>query len=218
MNIVIIGPQGSGKGTHSDILSKKLGIPHISTGDMFREEVKKGTELGKTLEKYMNEGKLVPDEIVNEVMKKRLSEDDCKNGFILDGYPRNLNQAKMLDKIAKIDHVIYLDISDEKAIERISNRRQCRNCNAIYNLITIPPKKPGVCDKCGGPLYQRDDDKPDAVKERLKIFHEVTKPIIDYYRERGILDIVNSESEVEETQRKIEEVMKKWKDLKTSVK
>jgi len=210
MNIVIIGPQGSGKGTHSDILSKKLGIPHISTGDIFREEVKKGTELGKTVEKFMNEGKLVPDEIVNEVVKKRLSQEDCKNGFILDGYPRNLNQAKMLDEIAKIDHVIYLNISDEKAVERISSRVQCKKCNKIYNLITMPPKKPGICDVCGGEIYQRDDDKPEAVKERLKTFHELTEPIIDYYKKKGILDVVSSEGEVEETQEKIKKVMENW--------
>jgi len=213
MNIVIIGAQGSGKGTHSDILSQKLGIPHISTGDIFREEVKKKTELGKKVEKIMNEGKLVPDKIVNEVLKKRLSQPDAKKGFILDGYPRNLEQAKNLDKIAKIDHVLYLEISDEKAIERISNRRQCKNCNAIYNLITLPPKKPGICDKCGGPLYQRDDDKEENVKQRLKLFHEVTEPVIDYYKKKGIIDIVNSESEVEETQRKIWEIIKKWKEF-----
>jgi len=214
MNIIIIGAQGSGKGTHSDRLSEKLGIPHISTGDIFRAEVKKGSELGKKVEGILNSGKLVPDEIVNEVLKKRLSEKDAKKGFILDGYPRNLEQAKNLDKIAKIDHVLYLEISDEKAIERISNRWQCKNCNTIYNLITLPPKKPGICDKCGGPLYQRDDDKEENVKKRLKIFHEITEPIIKYYKKKGILDIVNSESEVEETQRRIWSVMKNWKEMK----
>lgn len=196
MNIVILGPPGSGKGTYSDGVSKKFGIPHISTGDLVREAIKSGSELGKRIESYYNKGLLVPDEIIIQLLKDRLSKDDCKKGFILDGFPRNINQAKFLDEIVRVDLVIYIDVPDEIIINRLSTRRICKNCGAIYNLRTMPPKRPGICDRCGGELYQRDDDKPETIKERLKVYREHTAPLIEYYRERGILKEFKVEKEI----------------------
>jgi len=186
MNIVLIGPQGSGKGTQAKLLKDKFKIPHISTGVMFRENIAKKTELGLKAKAIIDSGKLVPDEITTAMVKDRISKDDCRKGFILDGYPRNLSQAKALDTFAKIDYVVDVEITDALAIKRLSSRRQCRVCGAIYG-IDIPSKKPGICDKDGGELYQRDDDKPEAIKKRLDVYHRETEPLIDYYKEKGVL-------------------------------
>ena len=193
MILVLLGPPGSGKGTYASILTGRLGIPHVSTGDLVREEVKAGTEVGKMIEEYNRRGELVPDGTILELLKKRVSKPDCSKGFILDGFPRTLKQAEALEGMAKVDAVVNLDVPDEVIVDRLSSRLICRNCGAIYNEKTLKPKRPGVCDKCGGPLYKREDDKPDVVKERLKVYREKTKPLIDFYERRGLLVNVRCE-------------------------
>jgi adenylate kinase len=187
MKLIIIGPQGSGKGTYASRLSTILTIPHISTGDIFRENIAKKTELGKKVEKIIKDGMLVPDDIVLEVVKERLKKSDCKKGFIFDGFPRTLKQAEGLESIAKLDHTINLVVPDWVLIKRLSLRVSCDKCGEIYNLGYLKPKVEGICDKCGGKLIQRDDDKEDAIKKRLKEYEEKTKPLIDYYKNKGIL-------------------------------
>lgn len=204
MNLIMFGPPGGGKGTYSSRISDKYDIPHIATGDIFRREVDKGSELGNRVKSYLDEGDLVPDDLVIEVVKERLKELDCQDGFVLDGYPRTLDQAKALDEIEnlEIDLVINLQVAEEVIIERLSNRRVCRNCGEIYNLKSIPPEEEGVCDKCGGELYQREDDKPEVIKNRLEQYRERSKPLVDFYRERDkVADIVAEE------ERPIDEMM-----------
>jgi adenylate kinase len=191
--IVFLGPPGSGKGTYASILTKKLGIPHISTGDLVRDEIKAGTKLGKEAAEYVNRGELIPDEKILEILKNRILKPDCVKGFILDGYPRTVNQAEDLNKIAKVDIVVNLNVPDEVIIERLAYRLICRNCGAIYNEKTLKPKKPGVCDICGGPLYKREDDKPEVIKERLNVYREKTQPLIDFYKKKGLLVEVKTE-------------------------
>ncbi|MBO3841335.1 MAG: adenylate kinase [Candidatus Brockarchaeota archaeon] len=186
MRIVIFGPPGSGKGTYASRLAPRLGVPHISTGDILRDEVKSGSELGKSISSYVSSGKLVPDEVVNRVMEKRLSQEDCGRGFILDGYPRTLQQAYFLEGVSKIDFVINLNVPDEVIVRRLSSRLVCRKCGAIYNKITLPPKVDGVCDKCGGGLYQRDDDKPEVIRERIRVYKNEAAPLLEHYRKAGV--------------------------------
>ncbi len=186
MRIVIFGPPGSGKGTYASRLAPRLGVPHISTGDILRDEVKSGSELGKSISSYVSSGKLVPDEVVNRVMEKRLSQEDCRKGFILDGYPRTLQQAYFLEGVSKIDFVINLNVPDEVIVRRLSSRLVCRKCGAIYNKITLPPKVDGVCDKCGGELYQRDDDKPEVVRERIRVYKNEAAPLLEHYRKAEV--------------------------------
>ncbi len=208
LNLVLVGPQGAGKGSAAKDLENAFNIKHISTGDIFRYHIKNQTELGKRIKKIVDAGDLVPSELTCEVMQDRVSQEDCQNGFILDGFPRNLEQAKCLDKFADIDYVVLLEIPREISIERLSNRRQCKNCNAIYNVKTNPPKESGVCDVCGGELYQRDDDKPEAIENRLKIYEKETKPILDYYGDKVVkVDALGSISEV--NQRIIKNVKQK---------
>lgn len=191
MRIVFFGPPGSGKGTYASRISKALKIPHVSTGDIFREEIAKKSALGKVVKAYLDKGKLVPDNIVIEVMKKRLRKHDCKNGCILDGFPRTIAQLKMLDEVAKPDLVINLNVPRNIIITRLSTRRTCKNCGEIYNLLFIKPKKEGICDKCGGKLYQRSDEKPNVIKKRLRVYEKQSKPLINYYRKKGIVkDVV----------------------------
>ena len=184
-HIIMLGPQGSGKGTQADMLSAKLSIPKISTGDIFRQNIKEGTELGQKVKAIIDEGHLVPDELTNDLMKNRIQMPDCVNGFILDGYPRNLFQAEALDKVTQITHVLEVYIPDEESVKRIGGRRSC-HCGRVYHLEYNPPKNDEVCDDCGEKLYIRDDDKPEAIKERLKIYHEQSEPLVEYYKEKGV--------------------------------
>jgi adenylate kinase len=184
MNLIILGAPGSGKGTQTTRLKAKLNIPAISTGDMFRKEIKEETELGKRIKKYLDSGQLVPDEIVIDVIKERIKQPDCKNGFILDGFPRTLEQAKALDKIVKIDACINLSVPKEIIVKRLSARRTCKNCGEIYNLLVLKPKVDGVCDKCGGPLFQRDDDRESVIEERFRVYERQTEPLLKYYESR----------------------------------
>lgn len=208
MNIVLIGPQGSGKGTQAKLISEKYGIPHISTGDIFREIREDDSELGRKVRKLIDSGSLVDDDTTNQIVKQRLKKKDCKNGFILDGYPRNLGQAKYLDGILKINYVVDVEISDKVAVDRLSSRLTCRSCNAVYNTITNPPKKENICDKCNGKLYQRDDDKPGAIKERLKTYHTQTKPLIDYYKNKRVLVEVDGREAIDKVFSDITEKIK----------
>jgi adenylate kinase len=193
LKIVIFGPPGSGKGTYASRLKQRLGIPHISTGDLVREEIANKTPLGKTIEKYSSSGTLVPDQIITEILKKRLSQGLSK-GFILEGYPRTVGQAKELEKITKIDVVVNLNVPDNVIVDRLSARLQCKSCGAIYNEKTMRPKVPGKCDKCGGELFRRVDDQPEVIRERLKVYREASEPVVGYYRSRSVLkDIINED-------------------------
>lgn len=196
MNILIFGAQGSGKGTQADLLSKKLKIPHITVGDIFRLMIKEKGKLGKIVASYINKGKLAPDEITNKVVVERLKKSDVARGFILDGYPRNKVQANFLDGICKVDKVIEIRISDNEAVKRIKDRRMCY-CGRTYHLQYNPPIKKGICDECGKKLYQRDDDKPKEIEERLKIYHQETEPIIAFYKKRKIVEIIEGECPIQ---------------------
>ena len=198
MKIILLGPPGVGKGTAANKLSKKLKIPHIATGDMLRENVAKKTKLGMKAKSYMDSGALVPDDLVIEMIKERLQRKDCKNGFILDGFPRTIYQADEISKVVKIDKVVNIQASDEIIVKRIGRRRVCGECNFVYHLDFIKPNREGFCDKCSGTLYQREDDKPEAVKERLKVYREKTKPLIKYYKEKNLLADVDGSGSPEE--------------------
>ncbi len=192
MNIIMMGAQGTGKGTVAGILKEKLGIPHISTGDIFRKNIKEGTELGKIAVQYADEGKLVPDEVTNNMVRNRLNEDDCQNGFILDGYPRNIAQAEELDKILKeknecVNLVANLTTPTEEIIERVMARRECPNCKRVYNMILNKPKNGEICDYCGIELVKRKDDTEEKLQLRLDTFFKETKPVIEFYEKRGIV-------------------------------
>jgi len=198
MKIVMLGAPGAGKGTYaSKVLAPELHVPHISTGDLLREAVANQTELGLKAKEFMDKGEFVPDELVIDLLKERLSKDDAQNGFILDGFPRNIEQAEMLDKITDIDVVLNVRLADEIIIKKIAGRRICKKCGNIYNVADIRegdlvmppllPEKEGICDKCGGELYQRDDDQESVVRERLKIYYEKTAPLIDFYEKRGLV-------------------------------
>ncbi|MCX6706674.1 MAG: adenylate kinase [Candidatus Woesearchaeota archaeon] len=196
MKIILLGPPGTRKGTQAERIVKKYGIPHISTGDMFREAIAKGTELGRMAKGILDQGKFVPDKITIGLVKERLSKPDCKKGFILDGFPRTIPQAEALDKMIKLDKAVLLESSDDIIIKRLSSRRQCRKCNAIYG-IDMPPKKKGVCDKCGGQLYQRDDDREEVIRKRLETYNKQTAPLIECYKKKGILAKINGQQTIE---------------------
>jgi len=209
MNIILFGPQGSGKGTQAKLSSEKYSIPHISTGDIFRENIKNKTELGQKVEKLINEGNLVPDEITNEIVKNRLKKDDCKNGFILDGFPRNIKQAEFLDTFTNIDLALEIWISDEEAIKRIGLRRTCPKCGAIYHLTHIVPKKEGLCDKCGTSLIIREDDKEESIKKRLITYHNETEKLIEYYQKKKVAQKVDGTGSVQEVNDRVSEIIDK---------
>ena len=202
MRLLIIGPQGSGKGTQAKKLSEKYRIPHISTGDIFRENIKNGTELGKMAQDIIAQGKLVPDDITFGIVRKRLEEPDCEKGYILDGFPRNNEQADSLEGFRETDFAVNIEVKDKEAIQRISGRRSCINGH-VYHVTINPPKKAGICDVCQKPLFQRDDDKPDTIRKRLKTYHEKTKPLIDYYHAREKIINVNGEQPIEKVYKDI---------------
>ena len=196
MKIIMLGAPGAGKGTQAAKIAAKYQIPHISTGDIFRANLKAGTELGKKAKEYMDQGLLVPDELTCDLVTDRVSKDDCANGYILDGFPRTIPQAKALEAALEkmgtdIDYAINVDVPDANIVKRMSGRRACLNCGATYHVVTIPPKKEGICDVCGSELVLRDDDQPETVKKRLDVYHEQTQPLIDYYKKQNILKSVN---------------------------
>ncbi len=204
MNLVLMGPPGAGKGTQGEILSKRLGIDTISTGVMLRTAIKEQTEVGKMAEKYINDGKLVPDDVIVKIVKERLEKPDCVKGFILDGFPRTTAQAEALTESGvKIDKVLSLEVEDEKIVERLSSRRECRECGAPYNVISNKPQTEGKCDKCGGDLIQRADDNPDTIKNRLNVYHEQTEPIKAYYEKQGLLVTAKGEEELSDTTKNV---------------
>ena len=184
MKLLIFGPPGSGKGTHSSRLKSKLSIPVISTGNIFRKAIKDNTELGKKIKNYLDSGRLVPDEITIEVLKDRISKPDCEKGFILDGFPRTIAQAEALSKIADFDAIINLMVPKEIIVERLSSRRTCKDCGEIYNLIVLKPKQEDICDKCGGKLFQREDDKTRVIEERFRVYEKQTAPLLKYYEKK----------------------------------
>lgn len=203
MKIIMLGAPGAGKGTQAKMIADKYGVPHISTGDIFRANIKNGTELGMEAKKYMDQGLLVPDELTVRILLDRVAQDDCKNGYVLDGFPRTLPQAEVLDsELTKlgdhIDYAINVDVPDENIVKRMSGRRACLTCGATYHIEHVPPKKEGICDVCGSELVLRDDDKPETVKNRLNVYHEQTQPLIDFYTEKGVLKTVDGTVPMEE--------------------
>lgn len=202
LRTILLGPPGAGKGTQAVKIVEKYGIPHISTGDIFRENIKKGTELGKKAQEYMNKGELVPDDLVIAIATARLLEDDCKNGFLLDGFPRTVYQAEKLDEFleahnSKIDKVVDISVGKEELMIRLTGRRVCKKCGASYHIVNIPPKKEGVCDICGGPLIQRDDDNAETAANRIEVYEEQTRPLVDYYKKEGNLVLIDGTTGLE---------------------
>lgn len=198
MKIVLLGPPGAGKGTQADVLVKKLLVPHISTGDMFRAAISNGTELGKEAKAYMDKGQLVPDIVTVGIIRDRISMSDCREGFLLDGFPRTLPQAEALDNLmnemsTNLDAVLNISVPLDRLIDRLTGRRMCRNCGTIYHLLYNAPEVENVCDACGGELYQRDDDKEATVKSRLEVYEAQTAPLISYYEQKGILHTINGD-------------------------
>lgn len=201
MIVILLGPPGAGKGTQAKMITKKYNIPHISTGDIFRYNIKNSTELGKLAKKYIENGILVPDDVTNKIVEDRLSRDDCKLGFLLDGYPRNVFQANVLDEFLnsinkKIDYVLNINVDNNDLIKRISGRRVCPACGASYHIETAPPKIEGICDKCGEKLIQRSDDNIESVLKRLEVYEDETKPLIEYYNNKGLLHYIEGNKPV----------------------
>ncbi len=212
MRLILLGPPGAGKGTQAKRLVDKFGIPQISTGDMLRAALKAGTELGLTAKKYMDAGQLVPDEVVIGLIEERVAKDDCKKGFMLDGFPRTVGQADALKGVLSklgltIDHVISIEVPNEELVERLTGRRTCRACGAGFHVLFDPPKKEGVCDKCGGELYQRDDDKEETIRNRLKVYESQTEPLIAYYKKAGTLRPIAGQGSIDDIFARIEAVL-----------
>ena len=204
MNMILLGAPGAGKGTQGELIARRLQIPTISTGNMLREAMRLQTPLGKQITKYMDEGSLVPDEVVLDLLAERITQPDCKNGFILDGVPRTLPQAQAIDaKGIRIDHVVSLEVDDDEIATRMSGRRVCTECGASYHIVSTPPKTEGVCDLCGGKVDIRADDQPETVKHRLQVYHTSTEVLKSYYREQGKLRLVYGNQPIEDTQRDI---------------
>lgn len=200
MNLILLGAPGAGKGTLAEYLIEKMGVPSVSTGNILREAVKNETQLGKEAKQYMDAGKLVPDEVVIGMLKERIARDDCKNGFILDGFPRTIPQAEALDEIASIDCALSLEVPDNVIEGRMTGRRVCLKCGATYHMVNMPPKKAGICDKCGDPLVIRKDDALDVVRDRLKTYHAQTEPLKDYYSKQGKLKSIDGTQGIHQTE------------------
>ena len=212
MNIIMLGAPGAGKGTQAIQLADKYQIPHISTGDIFRANIKQGTELGKKAKSYMDQGLLVPDELVCELVVDRLAKDDCAKGFILDGFPRTIPQAEALTEAlertgSKIEYAINIDVPDANIVERMSGRRACVNCGATYHIVNIPTKVEGICDKCGEAVVLRDDDKPETVQKRLEVYHEQTQPLIDFYEAKGVVKTIDGTQPMDQVFAAIVEIL-----------
>ena len=212
MKIIMLGAPGAGKGTQAKMIAEKYSVPHVSTGDIFRANIKNGTELGKEAKKYMDQGLLVPDELTVKILLDRVAQDDCKNGYVLDGFPRTIPQAQVLDKALSelddaSDYAINVDVPDENIIRRMGGRRACLTCGATYHVEHIPPKKEGICDACGSELVLRDDDKPETVKNRLDVYHKQTQPLIDFYEAKGILKSVDGTVPMEDVFAAITEIL-----------
>ncbi|MEU1594877.1 adenylate kinase [Streptomyces sp. NPDC005708] len=220
MRIVLVGPPGAGKGTQAAFLAKNLSIPHISTGDLFRANISQQTELGKLAKSFMDKGELVPDEVTIAMAKDRMEQPDAKNGFLLDGFPRNVQQAEALDDMLKsegmkLDAVLDLEVPEEEVVKRIAGRRVCRKePSHVFHESYKPPKQAGVCDVCGGELYQRDDDSEETVRKRLEVYHQQTEPIIDYYKAQGLVATISALGKVEEVTRRAMEALKQKVDAK----
>lgn len=214
MRIVLVGPPGAGKGTQAAFLAKNLSIPHISTGDLFRANISQGTELGKQAKAYMDAGNLVPDEVTIGMAKDRMAQSDAENGFLLDGFPRNVSQAEALDVAlkaddVKLDAVLDLEVPEDEVVKRIAGRRVCRNESShVFHVTYSPPKQEGVCDVCGGELYQRGDDSEDTVRKRLEVYHTQTEPIIDYYRTQGLVVTISALGKVDEVTKRAMDALK----------
>ena len=212
MKIIMLGAPGAGKGTQAKKIAAKYNIPHISTGDIFRANIKNGTELGKKAKTYMDQGLLVPDDLVVDLVVDRVGQDDCERGYVLDGFPRTIPQAEALTKALadmgqKVDYAIDVDVPDENIVRRMSGRRACVGCGATYHVVYAPTKKEGICDTCGGELILRDDDKPETVQKRLNVYHEQTQPLIDYYTEAGILKTVDGTVEIDDVFQSIVDIL-----------
>ena len=212
MKLVFLGPPGAGKGTQSEFICRDYGIVQLSTGDILRENRKMGTELGKKAQSYMDAGNLVPDDIIIDMIKEELKKPELKNGYILDGFPRTVPQAEALDQLLaslndKLDLTLVLEVPNEELIKRLSARRTCRQCGKTYHLIYSPPKQEGICDVCGGELYQRDDDKEEAILNRLQVYENQTKPLIDYYEKKGIAKRINGVGTIDEIYQRIKSVL-----------
>lgn len=214
MKIIMLGAPVAGKGTQAQMIADQYHIPHVSTGDIFRANIKNGTELGMEAKKYMDQGLLVPDELTVKILLDRVAEEDCKEGYLLDGFPRTIPQAEVLDKALTelgdaIDYAINVDVPDENIVKRMSGRRACLSCGSTYHMEHIPPKKEGVCDKCGNELVLRDDDKPETVLNRLEVYHKQTQPLIQFYEEKGVLRTVDGTKPMKEVFDSIVEILKK---------
>lgn len=220
MRVILLGAPGAGKGTYTSRLKKIYKIPHISTGDLLREAIKERTETGLIAKEFMDSGKFVPDEIIINLLKERIAQEDAKNGIFLDGFPRTIQQAEMLDKLIGIDAVLNFEVKDETIFRRLSTRRLCKDCGEIFNLIGIPPKQEGICDKCDGELYQREDDKEEIVKSRLDTYREKTAPLVNFYEGRGILKIISCDFDLNNPNCTVLEECKKILDeiLKSKIK
>lgn len=213
MKIIMLGAPGAGKGTQAKMIAEEYHIPHISTGDMFRMNIKDGTELGMEAKGYMDQGLLVPDELTVRIFLDRVAQEDCKDGYVLDGFPRTIPQAKVLEEALsklgdKIDYAINVEVPDENIIRRMSGRRACLSCGATYHIEHVPPKKEGICDECGDALVLRDDDRPETVGKRLQVYQEQTQPLIDFYAAKGVLRNVDGTQDMQDVFKAIEEVLK----------
>lgn len=202
-----MGPPGAGKGTQAARLAERLGVPRIATGDMLRMEVNSSTDLGKRAERYMRRGVLVPDEIIIEMVKRRVSQEDCQGGFVLDGFPRNIRQAEALEDLGTVDIVLYLEVEEGEVVERLSGRRSCSNCQAVYHVRFSPPMMGGKCDRCGGDLYQREDDREKVVRQRFQTYRESTQPLVDYYETKSVLEKVSGDGTIEQISQNLLKVL-----------